>query len=301
MATKIIKFNATDGIVLDGILHKCENATDEILIQIHGMTSNCFKNRELMIANKVMELNIDTLCFNNRGSEIVKYCKKENGEKILQGTAYEDVEESIYDITGAIKFAIESGYTKIHLQGHSLGSTKIVYTYNRMLKENNKYLKYIKSIILLSLIDIPDMLNTFTPKEFIELANAKEKENKSEELMPINASIHPFSVKTYLRYIKYYNNINFAQYSNENYKFEYLNNIEIPLFMRWGNNKELIKQDANDLVYTLKTRLTNKYLDIRYINGADHSYQGKEKLLADEIYKFIKEINKSLKRSKVYL
>ena len=71
--------------------------------------------------------------------------------------------------------------------------------------------------------------------------------------------------------------------------------------MRWGNNRELIKQDANDLVYTLKTRLTNKYLDIRYINGADHSYQGKEKLLADEIYKFIKEINTSLKRSKVYL
>lgn len=212
-------------------------------------------------------------------------------ETILQGTAYEDVEECSCDIIGAIKFAVELGYTKIHLEGHSLGSTKIVYTYNQMLKENSKYLKHIKSIILLSLIDIPDMLNTYTAKEFIKLANDKENENKTEELMPIDASIHLFSVKTFLRYIKYNNNIDFAQYNNENYNFEYLNNIKIPLFMRWGNDKELIKQDAKNMVSTLKNKIHNEYLDINYINGADHSYKGTENILADEIYEFIKEVN----------
>ena len=81
MITKIIKFNTTDGIILDGYLNKCQKNTNSILIQIHGMTSNCFKNRDNIISNKVAELNIDTLCFNNRGSEIIKYCQKENGEK----------------------------------------------------------------------------------------------------------------------------------------------------------------------------------------------------------------------------
>ena len=141
MITKIIKFNTTDGIILDGYLNKCQKNTNSILIQIHGMTSNCFKNRDNIISNKVAELNIDTLCFNNRGSEIIKYCQKENGEKILQGTAYEDVEECFYDIVGAIKFVVNLGYQNVYLQGHSLGSTKIVYAYNKMLKENNKYLK----------------------------------------------------------------------------------------------------------------------------------------------------------------
>lgn len=141
MNTEIIKFNATDSVILDGILNKCENKTDKILIQIHGMTSNCFKNRDKMIANKVVNLNIDTLCFNNRGSEIIKYCKKENGEKILQGTAYENAEDSYYDIVGAIQYVVSLGYKKIYLQGHSLGSTKIVYTYNKLLKENNPYLQ----------------------------------------------------------------------------------------------------------------------------------------------------------------
>lgn len=290
MITKIIKFNATDGIILDGYLNKCQENTNSILIQVHGMTSNCFKNRDKMISSKVEELNIDTLCFNNRGSEIIKYCQKENGEKVLQGTAYEDVEECFYDIVGAIQFAVNLGYKNIYLQGHSLGSTKIVYTYNKMLKENNQYLKYIKAIILLSLVDIPDIINTFTPKKFVDLANAKEKENKLDELMPMETSIHPFSVKTFLRYIKYYENINFVQYNNENYNYEELNNINVPLYMRWGTEQELIKQNVNYLVNTLKNKLNNKYFDIGYIDGANHSYYGKEDVLTDEICGFLKEI-----------
>lgn len=293
MITKIIKFNTTDGIILDGYLNKCQKNTNSILIQIHGMTSNCFKNRDNIISNKVAELNIDTLCFNNRGSEIIKYCQKENGEKILQGTAYEDVEECFYDIVGAIKFVVNLGYQNVYLQGHSLGSTKIVYAYNKMLKENNKYLKYIRAIILLSLVDIPDIINTFTPKKFIELANVKEKENKLDELMPMETSIHPFSVKTFLRYIKYYENINFAQYNNENYNYEELNNINVPLYMRWGTEQELIKQNVNYLVNMLKNKLNNKYFDIGYIDGVNHSYYGKEDVLADEICGFISKCENS--------
>ena len=75
--TKIVKFKATDGIILDGILQKCEKNTDKILIEVHGMTSNCFKEREKIIANKVKELDVDTLCFNNRGSEIIIWCQSQ--------------------------------------------------------------------------------------------------------------------------------------------------------------------------------------------------------------------------------
>lgn len=67
----------------------------------------CARSLFAIISNKVAELNIDTLCFNNRGSEIIKYCQKENGEKALQGTAYEDVEECFYDIVGAIKSVVD--------------------------------------------------------------------------------------------------------------------------------------------------------------------------------------------------
>ena len=72
MISKVINFNATDGIVLDGIINKCENNTDKILIQIHGMTSNCFKKREKVIANKISRLNIDKKYCSSQKAKINK-------------------------------------------------------------------------------------------------------------------------------------------------------------------------------------------------------------------------------------
>ena len=98
MSKEIIKFYAEDGAKLNGYLNKGKLETKKVLIAIHGMTSNCFKDRERIIAEAVEEIGIDTICFNNRGSEIVKYIKYGNGNKALAGMAYENVEESIYDI-----------------------------------------------------------------------------------------------------------------------------------------------------------------------------------------------------------
>lgn len=260
------------------------------------MSSNCFKNRDKYISNEASKNNIDYMAFNNRGSELVKYSRKEsNGkvEKILSGTTYEDPLDSYYDIKGAILKVLELGYTDIYLQGHSLGTTKIIYTYNRLKSENSELISNIKGIILLSLVDIPRVLKIYLNKEFDRILKlAEEKETKKEflDLMPIESFIHPISVKTFLRYAKYSDEIDFAQYSKENFEFECLNNIKVPLFMRWGNNNEMIEQKADDLVKKVELKIDNEVKDINYIDGADHGYTGKEKILASEIIEFLKKI-----------
>lgn len=287
MSIEIVKFNAKDGIILDGILSKCNVKTTKLLIQIHGMTSNCFKLREKTISEEVNKNNIDTLTFNNRGSEISKYIKNINGERFLGGTAYEDVEEGYYDIVGAIEYALSLGYNEIYLQGHSLGCTKIVYTYNRLQHEKDELLASIKAVLLLSLVDIPGLISADMPKEFIKIAEDKEKDNKLLDLMPAESFFHPISVKTFLRYTKYYENIDFARYGDSNDSFEILNSISIPLFMRWGNEKELIAQNAEELVLNMNQKISNRKKDINYIDGANHSYDSKEKQLANEICDFL--------------
>ena len=129
MSIKIIKFMAEDGAKLDGYMNKCDVKTNKILIQVHGMSSNCFKDREKTISKKLESINVDTLDFNTRGSDITRYVKFNDGRVVLGGTAFEDVEESYFDILGTIKYAINLGYTDIFLQGHSLGATKVVYTF----------------------------------------------------------------------------------------------------------------------------------------------------------------------------
>ena len=288
-----IDFIATDGIELNGVLYKKEKETKRVILSVHGMTSNCFKKREDIIAKMANENNIDYFCFNNRGSEIVKYISKNiNGkkEKLLAGTAYEDVLEGYEDIVGAILKLKELGYSEIYLQGHSLGCTKIVYTYNELLQENeNDILDSIKGVILLSLVDIPTALKIYLGEKFEEYCKIAEEKEKSSinELMPKESFIHPISVKTFLRYARDNKDIDFAKYGKDN-RLEKLNNIKVPLFMRWGNDNEMILQKAEELVTIVSNIIENPNKDIDYIDGANHSYNEKEEILSKEIIDFVK-------------
>lgn len=293
---KKIDFLATDGVILNGLLYESKEKTQDIILAIHGMSSNCFKKRDEIIANKVNEANIDYFCFNNRGSELVKYIKKSidgKKEEKLAGTSYEDVLDGYEDIVGAILKLKELGYQNIYLQGHSLGCTKIVYTYNELKdEESDDILENVKGVILLSLIDIPSTLKFYLGDKFTEylkLAEEKEKEGKMLEFMPEEAFIHPISVKTFLRYARDNREINFAQYGKD-VKLEKLNKISVPLFMRWGNDNEMILQDAEELVTIVNNCITNQKKDINYIDGANHNYTGKEEMLAEQIVEFIKNV-----------
>ena len=293
---KIINFLATDGINLTGILYNIDNKTDKVILSIHGMSSNCFKERDEIIAKKANENGIDYFCFNNRGSELTKYIRKNvNGkkEKLLGGTSYEDVLEGYEDIVGAILKLKELGYQEIYLQGHSLGCTKIVYTYNELKEEeSNDILENVKGIILLSLIDIPTALKVYLRdkyESYVQLAEEKENEGKGLELMPKDSFIHPISVKSFLRYSKYNKDIDFARYGKDE-EFEKINNIDVPIMMRWGNDNEMILQKADELVDNMNTYIHNARKDIDYIDGANHGYNDKEELLAIQIIDFIKNI-----------
>ena len=289
-----IDFLATDGINLNGFIYKSNNNINskKVILAVHGMSSNCFKKRDEVIAKKMNENGIDYFCFNNRGSELVKYIRKNiNGkkEKHLGGTTYEDVLEGYEDIVGAILKLEELGYKEIYLQGHSLGCTKIVYTYNELKEEEDNVLENIKGVILLSLIDIPATLKIYLRDKFdtyLNIAEEKEKAGLKNELMPKDAFIHPISVKSFLRYARDNKEINFARYSEDN-EFEKLNNIYCPIMMRWGNNNEMILQKADELVDMLNEKIANNKKDISYIDGADHGYHEREEILAEQILKFI--------------
>ena len=291
---EVIYFLATDGIKLDGLLYTSEKKTEDIILSIHGMGSNCMKKRETTIAQVANANGIDYFCFNNRGSELVKYTRRYTEgkrEKTLGGTSYEDVLEGYEDITGAIIKLKELGYKNIYLQGHSLGCTKIVYTYNELKDEQDEMLNNIKGIILNSLIDIPRALKIYLGDNFdkyLTYAEEREKENKGNEIMPKEAFIHPISVKTFLRYARDNKEIDFAKFG-EDQELKKLNNIEVPLFMRWGNVNEMIVQKAEELADIVNNIITNPYKDINYIDGANHSYEGKEEELAKQIIEFIKQ------------
>lgn len=284
-----VYFNTEDEIELVGLLERPTNPTKRVVISVHGMQSNCLKRREDILSKEISNAGVAYFAFNNRGAELMTYTRKTTGEKILNGgSVYEDVLDGYYDIKGAINKMLELGYTDIYLQGHSLGCTKIVYTYNKLKNENN--VKNIKGIMLLSLVDIPDCQKYDLGDKYAEMmeyAENKEKEGKLNDLMPIDSFDHPICVRSYLRYFKYNKDIDFARFWDKDYNFKELNNIQIPLFLRWGNVHDLVLQNLSNLIEILKSKIQNEKLDIGYIDGADHGYTGKEETLAKEIISFI--------------
>lgn len=284
-----VYFNTEDEIELVGLLERPTNPTKRVVISVHGMQSNCLKRREDILSKEISNAGVAYFAFNNRGAELMTYTRKTTGEKILNGgSVYEDVLDGYYDIKGAINKMLELGYTDIYLQGHSLGCTKIVYTYNKLKNENN--VKNIKGIMLLSLVDIPDCQKCDLGDKYMkmmEYAENKEKEGKLNDLMPIESFDHPICVRSYLRYFKYNKDIDFARFWDKDYNFKELNNIQIPLFLRWGNVHDLVLQNLSNLIEILKSKIQNEKLDIGYIDGADHGYTGKEETLAKEIISFI--------------
>lgn len=284
-----VYFNTEDEIELVGLLERPTNPTKRVVISVHGMQSNCLKRREDILSKEISNAGVAYFAFNNRGAELMTYTRKTTGEKILNGgSVYEDVLDGYYDIKGAINKMLELGYTDIYLQGHSLGCTKIVYTYNKLKNENN--VKNIKGIMLLSLVDIPDCQKYDLGDKYAEMmeyAENKEKEGKLNDLMPIESFDHPICVRSYLRYFKYNKDIDFARFWDKDYNFKELNNIQIPLFLRWGTVHDLVLQNLSNLIEILKSKIQNEKLDIGYIDGADHGYTGKEETLAKEIISFI--------------
>ena len=296
MNIETIHFETEDNVILYGLIYKSTKNTKKVLISTHGMITNCIKLRDEIIAKEIEEIQIDTLVYNNRGQEIMSYSKKKNGETILGGTAFENIDESNKDVEGAIKFCIEKGYQEIYLMGHSLGSTKTVYTYNKMIENNkNNILEKIKGVILLSLIDIPTILRVYLNARYPEMltyAKNMEKEKMENILMPETAFLYPISVKTFLKYARDYQQIDFAKFSDKEYNYKEINNIKAPLMLRWGTVKEMILQKPEDLCKKLKDKITNNKLDIGFIEGGNHNYRGKEEILAKEIKNFLKNIDK---------
>lgn len=289
-----INFNALDDAELYGLLftntHNKENdiKNKDIILSVHGMASNCFKKRDEEISIMANKNKIDYFCFNNRGSELVKYITI-NGSKHICGTTFENPLDGYSDIVGAIHMLKNLGYTNIHLLGHSLGCTKIVYTYNKLLEENSKLIQNISSISLLSLVDIPMAIKVYLNERYKETLECAMNLNKAD-LLPANSFIHPISAGTFLSYTVNNHSIDFAKYGRDN-KMEALNNIKCPLFMRWGNKKDMIMGKAEELSLLMNHTISNTHKDISIIDGADHGYTGVESIVAEELLNFIKTNN----------
>jgi pimeloyl-ACP methyl ester carboxylesterase len=131
---QLVQCQTPDKLIHQGIYSESPSATRGI-IWVHGLTGSFYGNVDLVnaLANQALANTISFVSFNTRGHDCISGIRKidtsipKGYTHVMGGAGYEQFEESIYDIQGAIAFLQERGVRDVVLVGHSTGANKVSY------------------------------------------------------------------------------------------------------------------------------------------------------------------------------
>ena len=123
-----ILVQADDGVLLPALWYAAGGT--QVVIYVHGAGSSSIIRSPHMtdtFGRLCNQHGLDFIAFNNRGAGYMTKFDTVQGQSYMGGMAYEVIRDFIYDLSGVIKWAAQSGYESAVLVGHSTGANKIVY------------------------------------------------------------------------------------------------------------------------------------------------------------------------------
>ncbi len=284
MEYPIVNVKTDDGMLLYG-LHLMAKNSKTVIIAIHGTASNFYENDFMKEITKVAhQKGVSVLLTNNRGTAVLQAWPK------LHGTALEHFEDCINDIDAWISYAIDKGYSKIILQGHSLGTEKVIY-YMSKGKYNNK----VKAVILLAFSDSWGAEMRYLKKKgtdgYMKEADNLAKEGKGYQFLISDwlcySGVMPKSADSFLNFMKDNSELSEAL-PFRNHGLPLYKNIRVPILAVIGDKTEYTIIPIKEAIELLKKEnpLTESY----QIKNCNHDFEGKEKELAEIVGRFLDKI-----------
>jgi len=282
-----------DGLNLQGV-HWNVKRKDICVIFIHGMSGNIIENYFAeKIGDKLAENNIGFLFGHNRGynhiNDIRTNTQDNYGFRFKRiGVTYEIFEDCLYDIDLWVNTAMDLGYKRIVLMGHSLGANKSIY-YLYKTKLNKK-------IVGLILASPPDMLGLIKLKKYQKnyislLQEAKKNMYVKKPRAILSHQIwdwYNLSSQTFCNFFQENNPIDNLPIHRNPKDFHQLASVQVPILAFLGEFDDIIINTAKNDLNLIKKKAVNctnfKYFILK---GATHIYESKENKLANNIFDWI--------------
>jgi len=281
MKTELVKFYASDGLELQGLLFRSGKNTDKLIIDVFGMTGDFFSmNHQDFFVKALKNSKFDIFFAGNRGLGVVFRFDKKGSEKSLYfGTAKERFTDCIHDIKGAINAMRRLGYKNIILQGSSTGCQKITY-YQYKTKDKN-----VKALILLGAVDDHNIARKRARKNFSKLVkNAIKLKNKDD----LKKEFWGYTAKRFLSYADLRNAE--AQLFNYDSKMTAFSKITVPILAVFGSNDQHATKPIKEHLRILESKTNSKKFTSLIIKNANHSFEGKEKELSAVVLKWLEGV-----------
>lgn len=282
-ACHLVRFEATDGIPLAGVLYEPKRKSGRAAIFLHGTGgSSVFESKRTnVLAAELLRAGIAYFPFNNRGAHVMRRMGDELG-----GFSYERIRDCVHDIDGALRELRRRGYRDITLIGHSTGANKIA-VYDHYKPRNT-----IKRYVLLGGGDDTGMLyDDLGPRRFrsaLAKARAMIQARRGEELAPSSISKLPMSWRSFYDMANPDGDYNVFPLREAMHgirlsrrpRFRYLRGIRKPALFLYGENDEYCVDSASLTVAALAEALGPKpNIELAILEDADHGFGGKEKEL----------------------
>jgi alpha-beta hydrolase superfamily lysophospholipase len=134
MKADFLYIESSDKLLLPGLLFEPPAPTKRLAIWLHGMGGSGVFYKPVLInalAEALAKKGIALLAFNNRGAgtsqkfKVLDDSLPEDEQTVTIGTHYERIADCVKDITGAVQWSNDHGFSELYLVGHSTGANKI--------------------------------------------------------------------------------------------------------------------------------------------------------------------------------
>ena len=273
---ELCRFDAADGEALHGLLHRPEDGgvSDLAILQVHGVGGAFYRGILSLVAERLAEQGWHVLPINTRGHDWVTRGKDPQG---YIGATYENFEDCLADIDGALSFLAGRGYRRFILYGHSLGAVKVVF-YQGTRRRND-----VVGVIASSAprqfysaraIEQPDF-----PQHMAE-AEAMVEAGRGEEFLWALASgaMGVFTARTYVS--------KYGRHETNDVR-KHAATFTVPLLTTAGGEEsEFLHLHARELAETAGPELGAWHI----VSGANHQYRGREAELTALVQSWLQTI-----------
>lgn len=285
MKYPVVKVTTEDNLELFGMISEAEGR-DAILINIHG-TSSSFYCEEYgrVFAETFSALGIATLFTDNRGSHVMEAWQN-------TGAALEIFEECVLDIDAWIQYALDLGHRKVFLQGHSLGTEKVVYYMTHGRRKDK-----VVALILLGCSDSYGNQRRIAkgfPVDPMDEARRLVAEGKGEQFLTSVWRPHgggvPKGAASYLNFFSPGSELSRALPLRQGNNLTCYRNIRVPILVVVGEWDPYTYLPVPEAIRLLERE--NHRTRAKIFPGADHDFSGKEKELVETVKEFAQGVER---------
>jgi len=272
---EFFSFKTVDNERLHGLLFTPpESQSDLALVFVHGVAMNFYLPPLVVFGQELAQRGYHSFVINTRGHD---WISRAGNLTKFGGSAYEDLEDCLPDLDGALELLKEKGYHRYVLIGHSLGAIKsIIYQGTRRRG------------------DVVGVVSCSAPKQFyseriarqpqfrvlIERAEAMVAEGRGEELMSVSVGATPgiFSARSHLnKYGK----------DDRNDCRPYAKQLGCQLLAIVGSAEpKFFYEYAQEIADGARSKGTCKLVD-----GANHFYNRHTPEIVELIYRWLTQFN----------